>query len=106
MIDYKWRVTLMNVADIEGVGSSVVTQIFFELHARETVTGQEQALVGSFSPADVEPGASLIPYDDLSEDVVTAWLEAMPAAAEYKQLLADVLSPVSWVPAALPWNKE
>lgn len=104
MIEFEWRIKSLTPRTI-GAREGVATQIHFDLVAIDPVSGQERCLQGSYTPP-LDDDDMFMPLAELTPEIVTAWLEAMPAARSYKDeaeaLLIDALPPPE--EEILPWE--
>ena len=102
MIEFEWSILQLTPSTVDGI-ADVVTQIHFVLIARDVEAGHEQGLHGSYTPSLDDIGGGIVPFAELTPEIVTAWLDAMPTAESYReQVTAALLQAVS-PPPALPW---
>jgi len=102
VIQFEWHITDLTPRTIDDT-PDVATQIFFTLTGTDPVSGRSQSLQGSYTPPLDNLGDGFVDYADLTPEIVTGWLDAMPFADDYKAQVAGALDEPVEVTPALPW---
>lgn len=113
-VTYTWKVTGVKVKD-EGANQSAVVQTYW------TKTGTDEAgHSGTFSGAtpfttqNMPAGSAFIPFDQLTEEVVLSWIQAVATGSygehidgQIEKQISDKIRPVTepslpWAPTPIP----
>lgn len=103
MIEFEWRIVHLKCCTHNGV-PGVVEQVYFVLTGRDTETGREQGLHGSYTHDLAGVGDEFVPHAELTPELVITWLEAMPTAEFYRSQIVAVLEQADDPLPALPWE--
>jgi len=109
MTNYIWKVTQLYTQTIEGNPYYVVTAVYDVVGVDGDYTASLTNNTAQFSTADV---TEFIPYEDLTEEIVIAWIKQTLGengiisieACIQGQIDSQINPPVSPVNTPLPWS--